>query len=1768
MLVVFMSISIALAICIGFYYFKIQENEKFQNQLHFRELKNITTSLDNGIASFKTFADQRSKAIASNSNKNNLTNESSLDPSASRWDRASVKAENDFNSLASQLVAQEDGVKQALIDYATKIKQIQQLETQLDRLINTNDGYRQYSNNKSALASSLKQNIKTNKELISLREEVVRLQKELYQTFVNIDVNTSSENCRMSGELCLWINSTLSVYRAQFSVPIASVIKPEAEGKAAGERIDELTVEQLLSMLNADVSELGVKVREQQQVSNSEIEKFNIQRNTVEKHQRQLREFINSSQFASNGLSYLMLEISAYTNIDIKRLEKLLSDYRANEKDKKNIPKQAFGFLKGNLEKEVYARQIQANLIFIDSQLSAEKSSLLSKQQLRNNNLIFLENVQRQVTVRVDEILRFFTDYKGKLNAYRAELKALRKLEAITRDISDNIRGKVSESEAKEGGKIQTEINILHEQVFALKSDITNTLSKAKKTAFAALIEQGTIAQWLALLQANIGIESSTIVKDFEREQNNVRACIELKLGRMENNLAQCFGGSYVFSLAEVYAAIEESQIETNADAPAFSESSPLHNLKLKSEIETGFAQLNIGSNGVNESWGIPIQDWLGGSNEVYPLVLLVDSQGKRITSRQNTQINSSLVGIEFDDVDAMLQERELDEKSAKSIKAAVLESSARGVSKFVDIRISGIEYRLFISPFSSAALSQMANIKAPQNAKDNFEAEQFYVIGLREKSRFDDTTLTISRSLVTVAILFTLSLIAFVPLLKIRLSSISQAFSAWDRHTLAVGCVLLTTVISVGIYDYVHYENVKAKQTKLSKSLFMQMRNAFDLELDTLVSLAYTNIQDKKDQVGIFRDYLLLNKTESPYFLENLFVLKGKSSLKESALLDGLVMWATTKRYRGLNKNISLESREYANRGLTGDLWPVDINVDNEYCQPGMFIERLFNLRDGAKSTQFAVSCNNEDTSSYANALSFGTQLQTFTNTVFPQNFGFVVFDNATGKALYHSEDNKRSLVENVFVETDDNELLQAYMNTPFFYNQPTSFDAIYSGKVHHFTLGALKEGVPWTLVIFYDKEETRALNLMSVLVTLTFCFIVFVLLYYFAIMIIPKSKRRGVFWPTPSTKDKRKNAAIIGISIGFVTIFGVLSLLISEYVFSHHELRYAQINNAKLGENIAQAKRNIQSYRENVLDKDSVITNEISEVPCFLGTEEPSFIYSKQIQTCQLSPKQNQLDNFVRGPVGYVSALIENLWKFSVLDGNIDETLVVTTQLNLTHEKMAVEAGFVDNNLNQYAFERKLNQNPLFEQEQAIGIQGIVYVILMLIAMAAFALVLFKLLKEWIFVRFFGFNIPPFFRLQEKTRYDVYKAMQEHFFEHNRLMMVIRPKLSTQLALRQNASGRHELNKENVFYDCLNQAPLACDGLIQVTHIIGKEKAPEDWIKEVLAEVKQQHPNKTQFTLALQGIENTAFNGAARLYALELMEKLLANAQLNLILLCEQAPLYRLTQAESYPSKKGENEKASASEMMRWSEVLMPFIKVYDWSPQCKARLTEEADAAKTLQHESMAWPELRSVLKQFLIFNESTSEMGNQAYAKLLNNVLSQESQPVVNLAFDEDLIAQTDIGQHWLPEQIIEFFAANASAIYRFKWEQCTKVERVILYQIASGLEPNPLNRGPLEHLVRRGYICRDRGWFIVNQSFSEFILSAEPAATFEAWLSQANESVWQYLRIPFFAIVIVMLAIMAYTATDAIETALGVLTAVFGLIPLALRNFSMIKSDGS
>ena len=153
----------------------------------------------------------------------------------------------------------------------------------------------------------------------------------------------------------------------------------------------------------------------------------------------------------------------------------------------------------------------------------------------------------------------------------------------------------------------------------------------------------------------------------------------------------------------------------------------------------------------------------------------------------------------------------------------------------------------------------------------------------------------------------------------------------------------------------------------------------------------------------------------------------------------------------------------------------------------------------------------------------------------------------------------------------------------------------------------------------------------------------------------------------------------------------------------------------------------------------------------------------------------------------------------------------------------------------------------------------------------------------------------------------------------------------------------------------------------------------------------------------------------------------------------------------------------------------------------------------------------------------------------------------------------------INQKWKNvSQVIDFFGTAAGAHYRYRWELCTTQERLLMINIANEHLPNPRNYIPLDHLVRRGFIFRDKGWHLVNHSFQKFVRTAEDRELVRAWVGEASESIWKYTRFPLLVLLFLLLAGLAYTATEAFQSFFGIFSAVLGAIPLVLRIFSFTR----
>ena len=328
--------------------------------------------------------------------------------------------------------------------------------------------------------------------------------------------------------------------------------------------------------------------------------------------------------------------------------------------------------------------------------------------------------------------------------------------------------------------------------------------------------------------------------------------------------------------------------------------------------------------------------------------------------------------------------------------------------------------------------------------------------------------------------------------------------------------------------------------------------------------------------------------------------------------------------------------------------------------------------------------------------------------------------------------------------------------------------------------------------------------------------------------------------------------------------------------------------------------------------------------------------------------------------------------------------------------------------------------------------------------------------------------------------------------------------------------------------------------------------EKVAEQFLflTELSEKIKTTLSEGEYYLVAISGIEQVSLNAEQRKDALDFLYELHVNPAVILVIVAETAPLYRILNPGCY-SEQQDITPPDTDEKSAWTKLFSEFNKHYVWCPLKKSMLDNPFDIANLIAYECNAWQEIQHLEADFLRYTAET---------KCANDGVSPCSASELHIPYE--------LNDYWQPEQVIEYMLVYATPLYRRKWEECTRQEKLILWKVANGASINPSNAMVIEHLVRRGFLYRHKGWHLVNESFRRFILVAEDEATINDWLDNAGTGTWNVLRIPIFALLLVLLVIFVYSSGSSMNSLLSVATATLGLIPLLLKNISLLKGSGA
>ena len=491
---------------------------------------------------------------------------------------------------------------------------------------------------------------------------------------------------------------------------------------------------------------------------------------------------------------------------------------------------------------------------------------------------------------------------------------------------------------------------------------------------------------------------------------------------------------------------------------------------------------------------------------------LIVSSSGQVVYSRGGDFARVARIGKD------LLRGRAVSSETSKDNSGKTLKEPPWERSRVIPVEMGGAEYLLFAQPYS------------PPGWWANETRPIWYLVGLVPEAELRSSAFSLPLTLLgTVLILLLVGALAG-PYLKIRLIGARERLRPVDAYLLGLSLVMGTGLITVLLLSSHVHVQLRSRLDGTASKIATLMLEKFDEEL---VAALQTLTRESAEFVS-FNEEAAASPEEwhgsheyPPY--EALYWLDG-----------GGVQVGSQKTYRSaFGERIEVPDRTYFLRARDGPLWTHPKMPSGSACR--FFASRIRTYDHGWRLTilstpLYASSTTSVSESSECVGLASGPtggservavlakRFLTFMAPALPPGFGFAVVDT-TGTTIYHSDDH-RSLIENFFLETDSDRRVQTAVRL----QRGDHTDARYNGRPHGMWIQPVLP-LPWSLVVFYDKELLHALFL-QLIVSTSFQLVLYSLWLGFWVVgisilgppgawawIWPRTERRSHAGPTATT-------------------------------------------------------------------------------------------------------------------------------------------------------------------------------------------------------------------------------------------------------------------------------------------------------------------------------------------------------------------------------------------------------------------------------------------------------------------------------------------------------------------------------------------------------------------------------------------------------------------------------------------------------------------------
>ncbi len=570
--------------------------------------------------------------------------------------------------------------------------------------------------------------------------------------------------------------------------------------------------------------------------------------------------------------------------------------------------------------------------------------------------------------------------------------------------------------------------------------------------------------------------------------------------------------------LAEAYQRIAPMLHDVGPDCPtAAGVAEPAGGTRQQLEAHRGGYRLRLSYRDDRAAAPVQLCGWatlqellepLLGTRKAFDAVLLADEHGEVIY-----QQGAPDLGVHR--LDRLLDETQAARAQREGERGRVDFSSFMSSSRVVDVQASGRGFKVFLQPVS-------LSLGSPTGAHSEREPHQVWLLGgLVSRNNFVLKSLAFSSSVLTLLLGVLVVVAVSWPLLKLKLLGERQRLRIADVLLLGVCSLLGVSVLLLLALDYFAYDALK----ETARGQLADFAHRMTRNIRGEVRLAAAQLQAMEG----YADPWLLSAER-----QNDLLSKAPDKLGRYPFLDVFTLVDPMGRQRHKSSVdtvttplIDVGERSYYTRARAR--WRSSKPAAGEgSADLPVIVESIVGWSNGAR---LAVVAKPVEEKALAGSYAVATLAIPMLSAIDPllaPGFEFAVVDHQ-GRVAFHS-DQGRNLVEDLFVETDQNRRLRAAV----FARREEGFDVRYWGKDYLAHVTPVAE-LPWTVVALQDKTLLRSVNAEWNTTAL-----LFLLLYacslttlLVAVAILRPRYRADWLWPDPARRE-----AYAQLMLGFVLL------------------------------------------------------------------------------------------------------------------------------------------------------------------------------------------------------------------------------------------------------------------------------------------------------------------------------------------------------------------------------------------------------------------------------------------------------------------------------------------------------------------------------------------------------------------------------------------------------------------------------------------------------